>query len=160
MLWRQEHVYSCIFNSTLLTMAVCTQDLDSAVLYAFLRFRGKATALKHEKKVPVKHWNLATYGFGYTCSLHLSCQDCPGSTAQFRIFEQAWERGCSERCRVFFNTCTYSQLIVISNYMEAAASLWLGKASCLASLRPFTITHKLVPPLPAFLVWCKSKGVV
>ena len=32
-------------------MAICVQDLDSAVLYAFLWLLGEATVLKLEKKV-------------------------------------------------------------------------------------------------------------
>ena len=32
------HVHCHIFIHTLLTMAICMQDLDSAVLYALLRF--------------------------------------------------------------------------------------------------------------------------
>ena len=35
-------------------MAICMQDLDSAVLYALLRLRGEATALKLEKKASTK----------------------------------------------------------------------------------------------------------
>ena len=45
-------------------MAICVQGLDSAVLYAFLRLWGEATALKHEKKASTKHlsWLLMDFG--------------------------------------------------------------------------------------------------
>ena len=49
---------------TLLTMAISVQGLDSAVLYAFLRLRGEATALKHDKKASMKHLCLYLMGFG------------------------------------------------------------------------------------------------
>ena len=39
------------------------QDLDSAVLYALLRLRGEATAIKLEKKASMKVFILAAYGF-------------------------------------------------------------------------------------------------
>ena len=44
-------------------MAICVQGLDSAVLYAFLRLRGEATALKHEKKASMKHLCWLLMGF-------------------------------------------------------------------------------------------------
>ena len=37
---------------------------DSAVLYAFLRLRGEATALKHDQKASMKHLYLGLMGFG------------------------------------------------------------------------------------------------
>ena len=40
-------------------MAISVQGLDSAVLYAFLRLRGEATVLKHDKKASM----LGSYGF-------------------------------------------------------------------------------------------------
>ena len=48
-------------------MAICVQalqGLDSAVLYAFLRLRGEAAALKYEKKASMKHlwWLLMCFG--------------------------------------------------------------------------------------------------
>ena len=54
-------VFCRIFNRTLLTMAICVQGLDSAVLYAFLRLPGEATVLKHEKK---EHLRWLLMGFG------------------------------------------------------------------------------------------------
>ena len=45
-------------------MAISVQGLDSAVLYAFLRLRGEATALKHDKKASMKHLCLYLMGFG------------------------------------------------------------------------------------------------
>ena len=45
-------------------MAICVQGLDSAVLYAFLRLRGEATALKHEKKASMKRLSWLLMGFG------------------------------------------------------------------------------------------------
>ena len=62
--WRQVHVYCRTFNRTLLTMAICVQHLDPVVLYAFLRLRGKATALKLKKKASMKHlsWLLMAFG--------------------------------------------------------------------------------------------------
>ena len=57
-------VFCRIFNHTLLTMAICVQGLDSAMLYAFLRLRGEATALKHDKKASMKHLYLGLTGFG------------------------------------------------------------------------------------------------
>ena len=47
---------SCIFNRTL---AISVQDLDSAVLYAFIRHWGKTAMLKLKNKVFI----LAAYGF-------------------------------------------------------------------------------------------------
>ena len=41
-------------------MAICMQDLDSAILYALLLLRGEATALKLEKKASMKRYP----GFG------------------------------------------------------------------------------------------------
>ena len=43
-------------------MAICVQGLDYPVLYAFLPLRDKATALKYDKKVSMKHLYLS-YGF-------------------------------------------------------------------------------------------------
>ena len=42
---------------------------EVAVLYAFLRLRGEATALKHEKKAPMNHlyWLLMGFGKSYSC---------------------------------------------------------------------------------------------
>ena len=37
-------------------MAICMQDLDSAILYALLLLRGEATALKLEKKASMKRY--------------------------------------------------------------------------------------------------------
>ena len=82
----------------------------------------------------------------YICSVKIVLHQRHSSGFLNRPGNEAIQNGAE-----FFKTYTYSQLIVIPNYMEAAAPLWLGKV---------TITHKLVPPLPAFLVWCKSKGVV
>ena len=45
-------------------MAICVQGLDSAVLYAFLRLRGEAMALKHDKKTSMKRLYLGLMGFG------------------------------------------------------------------------------------------------
>jgi len=45
-------------------MAVCMEDLDSAVLYALLQLRSKATALKLEKKVSMKRLSWLLMGFG------------------------------------------------------------------------------------------------
>ena len=53
-------VHCRIFIRTLLTMAICMQDLVSAVLYALLLLRGEATALKLEKKASMKRY----LGFG------------------------------------------------------------------------------------------------
>ena len=57
-------VHCRIFFCTLLTMAVCMEDLDSAVLYALLQLRSKATALKLEKKAPMKRLSWLLMGFG------------------------------------------------------------------------------------------------
>ena len=57
-------VFCRIFNRTLLIMAISVQGLDSAVLYAFLRLRGEATVLKHDKKASMKHLCLYLMGFG------------------------------------------------------------------------------------------------
>ena len=57
-------VFCRIFNRTLLTMAICVQALDSAVLYAFLRLQGEAMALKHDKKASMKCLYLGLMGFG------------------------------------------------------------------------------------------------
>ena len=57
-------VFCRIFNRTLLTMAICVQGLDYAVLYAFLPLRDEATALKYDKKVSMKHLYLSLMGFG------------------------------------------------------------------------------------------------
>ena len=45
-------------------MAICVQDLDSAVLYAFRQLWGKAKGLKLKKKAFMKHssWLLMGYG--------------------------------------------------------------------------------------------------
>ena len=45
-------------------MAVYMEDLDSAVLYALLRLRSKATALKLEKKASMKRLSWLLMGFG------------------------------------------------------------------------------------------------
>ena len=62
--WRQVRVFCHIFNRILLTMAICVQGLDSAVLYDFLRLRDEAMTLKHDKKASVKHLYLGLIGFG------------------------------------------------------------------------------------------------
>ena len=62
--WRQIRVFCHIFNRILLTMAICVQGLDSAVLYDFLRLRDEAMTLKHDKKASVKHLYLGLMGFG------------------------------------------------------------------------------------------------
>ena len=48
----------------MLTMAICVQGLDYAVLYAFLPLQDEATALKYDKKVSMKHLYLSLMGFG------------------------------------------------------------------------------------------------
>ena len=57
-------VHCRIFTRTLLTMAFCMQDLDSAVFFALLRLKGEATALKLEKKASMKRlsWLLMDFG--------------------------------------------------------------------------------------------------
>ena len=57
-------VHCRIFIRTLLTMAVCMEDLDSAVLYALLQLRSKVTALKLEKKASMKRLSWLLMGFG------------------------------------------------------------------------------------------------
>ena len=57
-------VHCRIFIRILLTMAVYMEDLDSAVLYALLRLRSKATALKLEKKASMKRLSWLLMGFG------------------------------------------------------------------------------------------------
>ena len=49
---------------TLLTMAFCMQDLDSAVFFALLRLKGEVTALKLEKKASMKRLSWLLMGFG------------------------------------------------------------------------------------------------
>ena len=50
---------------TLLTMAICMQDLDSAILYASCNLIwGEATVLKLEKKASMKHLSWLLMGFG------------------------------------------------------------------------------------------------
>ena len=46
-LWHQVRVYCRTFSRTVLTMAICVQGLDSAVLYAFLWLWGEAMALTY-----------------------------------------------------------------------------------------------------------------
>ena len=63
---------------------------DSAVLYALLRLRGEAKALKLEKKASMKclSWLLMGLASNKSClrsiSLRLKWEDCPASTAKFK----------------------------------------------------------------------------
>ena len=45
-------------------MAICVQDLDSAVLYALLWLWGEATALELKKKASMKRLSWLLMGFG------------------------------------------------------------------------------------------------
>ena len=61
---RDVYVYIAVYLSVhLLTMAIFMQD-NSAVLYALLRLRGEAKALKLEKKLSMKRLSWLLMGFG------------------------------------------------------------------------------------------------
>ena len=76
-------------------MAISVQGLDSAVLYAFLRLRGEATALKHDKKASMKHLCLYLMGFGklsYICSVKMVLRQ-QRSSSDKRWGQKAWAKG-------------------------------------------------------------------
>ena len=59
------YVYK-VFIHTLLTMAICMQDLDSVMLYALLRLPGtyrQSDSAKTQKESIYEAFTLATYGF-------------------------------------------------------------------------------------------------
>ena len=85
-------------------MAICMQDLDSAVLYALVRLRGEAKALKLEKKASMKHlsWVLASNKLcyeviTYVCSGKIiPCRQCSSSdkcrSQSYYSYTQAWSK--------------------------------------------------------------------
>ena len=75
-------VHCRIFIRTLLTMAFCMQDLDSAVFFALLRLKGEA--LKLEKKASMKRLSWLLMGFDNKSCYEVIAYVCCGKIVPHR----------------------------------------------------------------------------